>query len=53
MALELEVESAGRYDNVFLGDTLILSYDGRSGELCVYNPRTGAEEPIHVAQTHN
>lgn len=44
----LTLSTAERYGNVFLGDTLVASYDRQTAEFCVYNPHDNSEDPAFV-----
>lgn len=44
----LEISEAGRYDNVFLRDRMLASYDKHTGDLVVYDPHDDSEDPAFV-----
>lgn len=41
----LEISDAGRYENVFLGEEMVASFDHESDEFCVYDPHNDSEDP--------
>lgn len=47
----VELSTAERYDNVFVENTLLASYDPQKGEFCVYNPHDHSEDPDLVLDT--
>ena len=46
---ELELSDAGRYQNVFVGEEMVASFDRETGEFCVYDPATDSEDPEYIA----
>lgn len=45
---ELEISESGRYENVFLGDDMVASYDKNTGEFVVYDPHNDSEDPEFI-----
>lgn len=41
----IQISESGRYENVFIEDSHVASYDKSTGEFVVYDPHNDSEDP--------
>lgn len=46
----VEVSDAGRYQNVYIGDEMVASYEPDTGEVCFYDPHSLSEDAALVTE---